>query len=472
MAIATVLAVTGLALNARETSWLPALLALAVILLIYILMHHKTCKEKQDKQEQNVKLISKINELEILNDELKMILQHLDSNIFIVESSDLKTVFTNREEKQNGTAGSPILKEISERYHNEFKTELSTNNFSTSGHSYLINDQYYECISKPIIWKHKKGILTTITDITALRENQDKLQKSENKFRTILEGFPAAICLLGSTKKPFYINESAKKLFEIQDVSELKGQDLSIALNFRDHVSDIFEEWEGYDIFSFENKRGEKKYLVRNRISIEYNDKERTLDNYIDITPLEKARRSEIEANKAKSQFLANMSHEIRTPLNGVIAMADVLYNSLSEDAKKDTASVIKKSADLLLSIINDILDVSKIEAGKMILEEIPFKLHEEMKFCADSFQFQAKEKNIDLLIEIKQTVPNKLIGDPFRLRQIISNLLSNAVKFTDKGYIKLSVEKVRSRFDTLVLLFSVEDSGIGIPKNKLLHPG
>jgi len=471
IAISIVLVLLGLALiKAPDSLSIPFFVILCAFLSLNGYQTIKNQKNKSNGQTTDISLITKINEYEILNDELKNILQSLDSNIFIHESKKLKTVFYNRDVDQANVdrEQNDAPQHICQQYLNDFGAILTDKNFNAHAHIYKQNNEFYECISKPIIWKHQNAILTTVNDISALKQNEEKLIRSENKFRTILEGSPAAICLLGSTKKPFYINESAKKLFEIGDVSALNGQDVSIALRFKNHISEIFEEWEGYDIFSFEDKAGNKKYLVRNRISIEYNEKERTLDTYIDITPLEKARRSEIEANKAKSQFLANMSHEIRTPLNGVIAMADVLFNTLTAESQKETASVIKKSADLLLSIINDILDVSKIEAGKMILEEIPFKLREEMKFCIDSFRFQAKEKNIELEICIEDGVPNKLIGDPFRLRQIISNLLSNAVKFTDKGKIRLIAELVRNNFDTLVLLIMVEDTGIGIPKEKL----
>jgi signal transduction histidine kinase/CheY-like chemotaxis protein len=188
----------------------------------------------------------------------------------------------------------------------------------------------------------------------------------------------------------------------------------------------------------------------------------------IDVSPLERSRKGEVAANKAKSDFLAAMSHEIRTPMNGILGMVSSL---IEQNPGKDFVGkieVIKRSAELLMTIINDILDFSKIEAGRMMLEEIPFNLAEEMELVGELFKPLAEEKGLKLHIDIRPDVPNRLIGDPFRLRQVISNLVSNAVKFTERGKIVISAVLMESFKNQVNILFTVEDTGIGIPQDRI----
>jgi CheY-like chemotaxis protein len=135
---------------------------------------------------------------------------------------------------------------------------------------------------------------------------------------------------------------------------------------------------------------------------------------------------------------------------------------------QKEYVHIVKRSADVLLTLIDDILDFSKIEAGKMLLEEIPFRLREEVKFSVDLFRPIIEEKNITLSLKINPDVPENIIGDPFRLRQVLSNLISNAVKFTHEGEISVGLELEEEYNNNLTLLFYVEDTGVGIPRNKI----
>ena len=192
------------------------------------------------------------------------------------------------------------------------------------------------------------------------------------------------------------------------------------------------------------------------------------LSAFIDVTHIEKARKYEAAANTAKSEFLAKMSHEIRTPMNGIIGMTEALdQESLTID-QKEYVQIVKRSADVLLTLIDDILDFSKIEAGKMQLEEIPFKLREEVKFAIDLFRPIIEEKNLKFGIKINPDVPENIIGDSFRLRQVLSNLISNAVKFTHEGEISVGIELEEEYNSNITLLFYVEDTGVGIPRDKV----
>ncbi|MFC2152174.1 response regulator [Bacteroidota bacterium] len=313
-------------------------------------------------------------------------------------------------------------------------------------------------------------IVLFILFIRKRNKEEERIRNSLSAMSEILASLPIGIMVIGENKVVKSLNKTASEIFGLKNENELVGKNISnqflISRNFQD--SDSFTYTDNLNQYVYYDDNDNEIIIYKKEIPYKIENEDVSLEAFIDITPIEIARKREVAANKAKSEFLAKMSHEIRTPLNGIIGMANTLEALELNDKQADAVNIILKSADLLLSIINDILDFSKIEAGKMVIEETPYKLREEVDATISLFNPRAQEKSLQLLSKVEDDVPNDIIGDPFRLKQVISNLIGNAIKFTYEGKIILFVEKVKKNQNYLTILFSVEDSGIGIPKEKL----
>ena len=182
----------------------------------------------------------------------------------------------------------------------------------------------------------------------------------------------------------------------------------------------------------------------------------------------EKATKIAEDAVKSKQQFLSNMSHEIRTPMNAIIGFTKVVLKTDLSAKQREYLSAIKMSGDALIVLINDILDLAKVDAGKMVFEQVPFKMNLSIKAMLHIFETKIQEKNLELVTQYDKNIPEVLLGDPVRLHQIILNLVSNAVKFTNKGKITVAVNLLDEDIEKTTIAFSITDTGIGIPENKI----
>src|SRR6478609_3673173 len=211
------------------------------------------------------------------------------------------------------------------------------------------------------------------------------------------------------------------------------------------------------------------RFLEFNAINLKHKEK---LDGFIldcrDIAQRKKDEAELLRLQKAKEQFLANMSHEIRTPINGIAGMANLLGQNPSLEESETYLNAIRHSAENLKVIINDILDLSAIESGKLRLEKIAFNLNDFLPSLISSFTFQAREKRISLGYEIDEKLNKILLGDPVRLNQILINLISNAVKFTHAGSIQVKCSAEREQKGICWVRIEVIDTGVGIPQEKL----
>lgn len=216
------------------------------------------------------------------------------------------------------------------------------------------------------------------------------------------------------------------------------------------------------------------KELAQHRGSLELTVARRTEELSQMVSDLEIARDGAEAASRSKSEFLANMSHEIRTPMNGILGMTELLMGTPLTQKQHQFAEIIESSGESLLIIINDILDFSKIEAGELVMESIPFNLHDLVSEAAELFATSAARKGIELLVSVASTVPVAVTSDPVRIRQVLLNLVGNAVKFTSRGEVVVQVTLDQEQAEGFKVRFAVRDTGIGIDpelKHRIFDP-
>ncbi|KAB2953419.1 PAS domain-containing protein [Heliorestis acidaminivorans] len=345
-------------------------------------------------------------------------------------------------------------------------------------------------------------IYTGQLGLVLTRQKQEKArQESESKYRNLVTNIPGIVfqCKLDKHYEMLFLSEGIERLtgYHFSDfIHKGKIFDNIICPEDREMVYKIIQEAvarnRSYEVtYRLICKNGDiiwvsesgQPFFDSNRTLLWIDgviiditeqkkaEEERELANKQLQVAIEKANQLTVEAQKAniaKSNFLANMSHEIRTPMNGICGFLDLLEGSALNEEQKSYIDQIKVSADILVTLVNDILDLSKIEADKLELEEVTFDVSKIAKSALVPSTLKAKEKNLNVHMLIDLDVPEVIKGDPTRLQQVLSNLVNNAVKFTDQGEVLVEVKRLRNQDATEELLFSVRDSGIGISKEAM----
>ncbi len=311
-------------------------------------------------------------------------------------------------------------------------------------------------------------VLTFIILIRHQYKSETQVIQSLQTLNKVIENVPAGILIIDDNKILRKINQTASKMLNLKTKEKVLGE--KYASCFSKEIVSIINSAKGKSNIksSFINKKNEEVTLLTSSVSIVLEDDNFDIVTLYNISEIEKAIRAQQSANKAKSEFIANMSHEIRTPMNGIVGVTDLFSNTKLDDEQKELLSLLQYSAETMLHIINDILDFSKIEAGKLSIEKVPFDLFALMRSLGEQYSFLARQKNLKLAVNISPDLSHTFIGDPVRLQQILNNLLSNALKFTEKGEIIINVKKHSINNEEILLLFSVADTGIGIPKESL----
>lgn len=323
-------------------------------------------------------------------------------------------------------------------------------------------------------------IQSSARDISSRRENAEALKRSEKKYRDLINYSQAYICAHDMEGTVLSVNKYLVNTLGYKE-EEMVGNDLKSFFPpaHRDNFYNYIKEFESSNvvegILCILNKDKQERYLYYQNYKVE----EPGIAPYIiglaqDITDrmqteqeLKRAKEAAEESAKVKENFLANMSHEIRTPMNGILGMAGLLHKTNLNETQNNFLKIIKQSAENLLVVINDILDVAKIEAGKLDLEKIPFDLSESVRQTFQTLSYKTEEKEIAYQLDMQPVSHPMLVGDPYRLNQILLNLLNNAIKFTDEGSVSLRCEVTDETANELTVEFSVKDTGIGIPIEK-----
>lgn len=323
---------------------------------------------------------------------------------------------------------------------------------------------------------HAVGVLR---DITARKRTEDALKESESRYAAIANNAPETV-IIHRDGRILYVNDIGTKIsgYERKELAGSSIFDFLTEASRAKIYAAMSKRTAGaapgdYDV-QFVTKPGKILHLVVKSAPIVYKGAPAVLAVLVDITARKaveaaqlKAREAAEAANRAKSDFLANMSHEIRTPMNSIIGMAEILLDSDLSAEQRRHLQTIERSADALLYIINDILDISKIEAGLLKVEKAPYDPREVAESVAEMFAQRAAAKGLELVLKVSTDLPASVIGDGNRLRQILINLVGNAFKFTLTGQIKISAELLKGGAGSW-MVFSVTDTGIGIsPENQ-----
>ena len=380
-------------------------------------------------------------------------------------------------------------------FRRDFINDVLKNGFSRVAARLIKKDGtpvYFSISAARISWHFDNRLILYFHDLTAIKEREAEAIEAEERVRIMLDSTPM-VCILRDDKfRALDCNQEALKIFEVNDKKDLINNFISFYPEFQPDGSrslDLASEITGQMLnngtvdkyeWTFQTKNGTLFPVEATNIRIQWKNSYRYLSYYRDLREtkaheimmhesLELSRKLTLQkeaaqaASEAKSQFLANMSHEIRTPMNAVLGMTELLNAENLNKRQHRYVDDIKTSAMSLLKIINDILDLSKIQAGKFELVPDHYDFHEMINNIKTIANWLIKGKNIVFNMTMDNSVPKYLYGDDVRLRQVLLNILGNAIKFTRKGHVSFSIECMDD-----YIVFIVSDTGIGIPEDEI----
>lgn len=328
----------------------------------------------------------------------------------------------------------------------------------------------------------EQNVLALYQDITERVQAQRAVQESEEMFRTLSATAPVGIVLLDDQGNLTYVNEHYLRITGL-NVNDARGNAWKTVIHPEDlrRVCEIREKaianGEDYAMsYRYLNRDG--RTVWADTVAKGFHQNDGTEHGYVvvvqDVTERHKAeerlrdaKEAAEAASRAKSEFLANMSHEIRTPMNGILGMTDLALDTELNPEQREYLEMVRSSAESLLGIINDILDFSKIEAGRLDLEYVSFSLLDCIESALEPLAVRAQQKGLEVTWALQGDIPEFLMGDPTRLRQVLINLVGNAIKFTKQGEVSVRAQRLESEDGSILIRFSVSDTGMGIPEEK-----